>query len=173
MDVGPDGYSQGVLAMCLTFCHRRALVYNNHTCDVCEDCTHRLGGAGRCEQCIYYAGNDVCDLTKSRVPRWRRCCHWNVERDELFETEVLAPSEVAPMVPLDAVDPVLLAREYRDSIELFADEWGLGPEGIPVAKLAVPVVYGAMCSEWGEAVGMEAGPRWAEGMAITTGGTGR
>lgn len=135
--------------MCLTFCHRRRVVYNNHTCDVCEDCVHRLGGAGRCEQCMHYAGNDVCDLTKARVPRWRRCCHWNVERDARFEFEV---GERPPMIPMEAVDSVLLEREYRGDINLFAEEWGLDLKGISVTQIAVPLVYGIRCGEWHEAM---------------------
>lgn len=135
--------------MCLTFCHQRGIIYNNHTCDVCEDCPERLGGAGRCEDCRHYAGNDVCDLTKAKVPRWRRCCHWNVERDERFERN-------GAVIPLDAVDPVLLAREYRDDIAVFAEEWGLDAEGVPVIEIAVPLVYGIPCGEWGEALGNSA-----------------
>jgi hypothetical protein len=103
---------------------------------------------------MHYGGNDVCDLTKARVPRWRRCCHWNVERDACFEFKMDAPSSV---IPLEAVDPVLLEREYRGDIGLFAGEWGMGWDSIPVAEIAVPLVYGVRCGEWQEALGRSAG----------------
>jgi hypothetical protein len=130
--------------MCLTMCHRRGIVYDNHTCDVCQSCPHRLGGAGRCDDCRYYAGNDVCDLTKARVPRWRRCCQWNVERDERIVR--------GESIPLDAVDPALLERAYRGDIALFAQEWGLPKDGIPAGEIAVPLVYGVESGEWSEAL---------------------
>lgn len=130
--------------MCLTMCHRRGIVYNNHTCDVCQSCSHRLGGAGRCEDCRHYAGNDVCDLTKARVPRWRRCCHWNVGRNER-----IVRGEV---IPLDAVDSVLLDREYRSNVALFAEEWGLSLDGIPTGEIVVPLVYGVESGEWSDAL---------------------
>jgi len=102
---------------------------------------------------MHYAGGDVCDLTKARVPRCRRCCHWNVERDARFEFNGDAPR---PVVPLEAVDSVLLEREYRGEIDLFAEEWGLDLDGIPVVEIAVPLVYGIRCGEWNEAMGADA-----------------
>jgi hypothetical protein len=141
--------------MCLTLCHRRGIVYNNHTCDVCRECSHRLGGAGRCGDCRHYAGDDVCDLTKARVPRWRRCCHWNVERDERIVRGDSATE--SPVIPLDAVDPLLLERAYRGDATLFAEEWGMDPEGIPAAEIAVPLVYGVESAEWAEAMGQAGG----------------
>ena len=128
--------------MCLTLCHRRGIVYDNHTCDVCRECPHRLGGAGRCDDCQHYAGNDVCDLTKARVPRWRRCCQWNVEPDERIVR--------GETIPMDAVDPVLLERAYRGDAALFAEEWGINLGGIPIAEIAVPLVYGVESGEWSE-----------------------
>jgi hypothetical protein len=55
-------------------------------------------------------------------------------------------------IPLDAVDPVLLERAYRGDAALFAEEWGLPLDGIPVAEIAVPLVYGVESGEWSEAL---------------------
>jgi hypothetical protein len=132
--------------MCLTLCHRRGIVYDNHTCDVCQECPHRLGGAGRCQDCRHYAGDDVCDLTKARVPRPRWCCQWNVARDGRLKR--------GGEIPLEALDPVLLERQYRGDVGLFAQDWGLDlDQGIPASQIAVPLVYGVESDEWSEGWG--------------------
>jgi hypothetical protein len=61
------------------------------------------------------------------------------------------------VIPLDAVDPLLLERAYRGDATLFAEEWGMDPEGIPTAKIAVPLVYGVESAEWAEAMGQGGG----------------
>jgi hypothetical protein len=64
-------------------------------------------------------------------------------------------------IPLDAVDQVLLERAYRSDVALFAEEWGLPPDGIPAGEIAVPLVYGVESGEWSEALGREEGSRCA------------
>jgi len=139
--------------MCLTLCYRRGIIYDSHTCDVCRTCPHRLGGAGRCDDCQHYAGDDVCDLTKARVPRCRRCCQWNVARDRRIEQ--------GGVVPLEAVDPVLVERAYRGDVGLLAEEWGLRADGVPVSETVVPLVYGVESSEWSEALGSGPESGWS------------
>ena len=61
--------------MCITYCHRRSILYWNHE-DCAAQCELARGPHGGCADCRHRQGA-LCGLTRAPLPG-TGCCHWNV-----------------------------------------------------------------------------------------------
>lgn len=74
--------------MCVTFCHRRRVLYFNHRDCAPRDCLYAGQVEGWCETCRWRQG-ELCGLTRQVLPATGGCCHWNVEVTQ--ESQVVTP----------------------------------------------------------------------------------
>ena len=132
--------------MCITFCHRRRLLYQNH--EDCElfFCPFATGPYPSCQSCCHRR-DGRCALTNAELPAQGGCCHHNVE-----------PAEGPQSVGREMVEPLGLAVEdtelyvlrreaviydlrHDGTVTVNPDElglpytYGLGTDHMPVADL--------------------------------------
>ena len=128
--------------MCITFCHRRRVLYWNHADCHPFECEIALELHGRCLDCRHQ-NDDRCGLTNAPLPDSGGCCHWNVaptREPQIVTREMLAPlefdiveSEVYLLKSLEApytwtsdgqlsIDPDMLGLPFT---------YGLGTERLP------------------------------------------
>jgi hypothetical protein len=133
--------------MCVTFCHRRGVLYWNHASCAVETCDLARGPHGRCETCRHCQA-DICRATNAPLPDGG-CCHWNVA---LVQGRV----EITPAM-LE-----LLGSGSGETMDQVLERWEvphhqLGPlvqVWIDPDELGIPAVYGMGT----ETVGVEAWP---------------
>lgn len=130
--------------MCVTFCHRRRLLYWNHdpcTTDMCPV----AGEAPRpCQTCRHRRDDDTCALTNASLPEAGGCCHWNVTL-----TGGLIPVTPAMVAPLAGFfetakevladlphrmvgDEWVIPLDYSQTLEALGVEYRCGPDGLGV-----------------------------------------
>ncbi len=91
--------------MCVTFCHRRRVLFWNHEDCLFESCPLVAEEHGRCHRCMHRQG-ELCGLTRAPLPSWGGCCHWNVglvEELQPVTPEMLEPLGVTAAEPAAAV----------------------------------------------------------------------
>jgi hypothetical protein len=79
--------------MCVTFCIRRNVLYQNHFDCSPTECQVVGESHGHCLDCRHQQ-DKVCGLTQAPLPAAGGCCHWNVEPMHgplLVSREMLAP----------------------------------------------------------------------------------
>jgi hypothetical protein len=84
------------ISMCVVFCHRRLILYDNHAdcdADICPFVGQILGF---CRTCQHRQGR-VCTLTNSSLPDEGYCCHYNVP---FIETEVAVTTVMVTPLPM-------------------------------------------------------------------------
>lgn len=140
--------------MCLQWCHVRDLLIDNDIpCRrICPD-EIRLAQEGQsCKTCVHRREN-LCILTKERLPHKGVCCHHNATIRQ-FESVTLRAGENVPWELLEAhgVDTV---HELFDRVDS-APELPVGSleDGVVLEAqdLSVPLVYGVCSSCWEEAL---------------------
>ena len=100
--------------MCLTYCHRRRVIYWNHS--DCDRFTCKLAGKPTppCKTCRHHRTDGRCGLTRSPLPAGGGgCCHHNVEPLtglQPVSRETLAPLAIRP----DETVAAVLQREGID-----------------------------------------------------------
>jgi hypothetical protein len=136
--------------MCVTYCHRRQVLYWNH-----EDCSSQTcplvnGPHGRCDDCRHRRG-DICRLTNAPLPESGGCCHGNV-----------ALAQGLRVVTRTMLEPLGVGAE--EMVAEVLERWGApyevngrGQVVVDPDELGIPTVYGLGA----EAVGEEAFP-WPE-----------
>lgn len=124
--------------MCISYCHKRNLLYLNHydcdhyNCDFAAD--DKLTS---CDDCTHAEGN-TCRLTMNPLPLNRCCCHGNVPIPSNDETD---------LITLDKVR--LIASPFDTSIADVLDDYDVpfrindnGDIEIAINELALPKHYG-------------------------------
>lgn len=121
--------------MCVTYCHRRGVVYWNH-----DDCSYLVcplvaESHGRCASCRHRQ-EDACALTHAPLPAEGGCCHWNVE-----------PAQSQTMVTLDMLAPLGVeanetVAEVLDSLSTPYHVDAQGQPWIDPGRLGLPFSYG-------------------------------
>lgn len=121
--------------MCVTFCHRRRLLYWNHdpcTTDMCPV----AGEAPRpCQTCRHRRDDDTCALTNASLPEAGGCCHWNV-------------TLTGGLIPVTPGMVALLAGFFETAKEVLADlphrmvgdEWVIPADHAPALE-ALGITY--------------------------------
>jgi hypothetical protein len=133
--------------MCVTYCHRKRVLYWNH--EDCADwgCELAEGPHESCETCRHWRGR-VCWLTNAPLPDSGGCCHHDVgaaQGLQVVTREMLEPLGIGPGETLADV----LARWDAPYEQL--DRRG---EAVVVDPdmLGIPVVYGAGTESEGEEI---------------------
>ena len=83
--------------MCVTFCHRKNVLYWNHD-DCAVHCPLADGPQGACETCRHHLQQGICWLTNAPLPESGGCCHHDVvpvQGWQVVTCEMLAPLGVA------------------------------------------------------------------------------
>ncbi len=134
--------------MCVTFCHRRCILYWNHvSCEV-EACDLARGPHGRCETCRHCQAG-ICRATNAPLPDAGGCCHWNVTLVQGRVEITLAMLELLGSGPEETMDQVLERWEVpHRQLGPLVQVW-IDPD-----ELGIPAVYGMGT----EMVGVEAWP---------------
>jgi len=122
--------------MCVTFCHRRGVLYWNHASCEPQTCDLARGPHGRCETCLHRQAG-ICRATNAPLPDAGGCCHWNVA---LVQGRV----EITPAIldllgsgPGETMDQVLERWEVpHHQLGHLVQVW-IDPD-----ELGVPEVYG-------------------------------
>ena len=121
--------------MCITYCSRKQVLYDNHNDCQPTDCEFAGEIHGRCVDCRHQQ-EDICGLTQAPLPAAGGCCHWNIE---------------------PASGPLVVSREMLAPLQLTIDESEVGllkDLGVPyrwsaagellidLANLSQPTTYG-------------------------------
>ena len=120
--------------MCLTFCHRREVLYWNHADCSYEFCPVVAETPRHCHSCRYRQGN-ICNLTRSPLPGQGGCCHWNVAlvaTPQPVTLEMLAPLGVGP----EPAAEVLASLDAPYEVDAAGQVW------VDPNRLGVPETYG-------------------------------
>ncbi len=129
--------------MCVSFCHRKTVLFWNHeSCDA-RDCPVAAGPHGDCATCRHSRGG-MCDLTRAPQPADGGCCHHNV-------AVVAGRVEVS----WDMLAPLLIRPE--ELVEQFLRDYDVpfyrGPQArvlVDPADLNLPRTYGIGTEAAGE-----------------------
>lgn len=134
--------------MCVTFCHRRRVLYWNHESCSFDFCSLTVEEPGRCQSCRYRQGGDFCGLTRAALPAPAGrggCCHWNVELvtgPQPVTLEMLAPLDAGP----EPAETLLSGLDAPYEVDPDGRIW-IDPD-----RLDLPEVYGlgteALAPEW-------------------------
>ena len=118
--------------MCVTYCHRRRVLYWNH-----EDCDCDLaqGPHGRCETCRHCQAG-ICRATNAPLPEAGGCCHWGVELTRDWQVVTLAMLELLGVAPTETELGVLV--RWDAPYHLQNSRMWVAP-----GELGLPDVYGA------------------------------
>lgn len=151
--------------MCLTWCHKRSVLIDTDTDDVCGMCVHNLPPAGgiHCATCCHKAGS-VCQATGAPLPERLWCCHHDVSLNEGQLT-----------VTTDHLRGALRFVEMPHVLDLYGAVYcGHGPDGsysVELESLSRPAVFGVSTVHWEEALyssddGAEPVEAWTDGQFI-------
>ena len=121
--------------MCVTYCHRRGVLYWNH-----EDCTSLTchlaeGPHGRCEDCRHRQ-EALCRLTNGPLPDSGGCCHCNV--DLVQGRQVVTPA----MLELPGVGEEENMVDVLNSLEAPYRVDETGRVVVDPDELGLPFTYG-------------------------------
>ncbi len=125
--------------MCVTFCHRRWVLYWNHEPCSFEFCPFAVEKPRRCQSCRYRQASNLCGLTRAALPVPEGkggCCHWNIELvtgPQSVTADMLAPLGGPGLEPVETI-LAFLAAPYE------VDE--AGQVWIDPDRLGLPEVYG-------------------------------
>ena len=143
--------------MCLQWCHVRSLLVDNDIpCSMlCPDTIRLAQTEKSCRSCTHCQPNDDCDiclLTHEITPLAENCCHWNaaIESGEvLLVLGKNVPLELAKAHGVESTSQIFEMVDTAPELEENAPE-----EGIPmyIEEMSVPLVYGAIASDWDEAL---------------------
>lgn len=131
--------------MCLTFCHKREILYDSDTDDVCGMCQHNFPDGKRCESCTHQQrGAATCALTAAPLPMRRWCCHHSLWRRYL-------PGEGERVFGTHHLKGYLRLRPLETVLTEYGVEYE--PTGgdlcrVQMASLSVPLVYGVPVEHW-------------------------
>lgn len=123
--------------MCVTFCHRRGVLYWNHDDCSFEFCPVVSEAHGHCLSCQYrQPAGDICALTRAPLPETGGCCHWNVELVSGLQPvtpQMLAPLNVTgPETVSDLLTSLAAPHEVAAGDQVWIDP----------NRLGVPEIYG-------------------------------
>ncbi len=130
--------------MCLTFCHKRNILYDSDTNEVCDVCPDNWGQYKSCQTCNHRRDKQ-CGLTSAPIPEDRWCCHYNVIQVDgtvLVEMEQLKGQSVRSLGLRHAFQ--IWDTEYSDE--------GDGQYQVILSSLAVPLVFGMPMTHWANAL---------------------
>lgn len=125
--------------MCMTWCHRRQILYWNHEDCHPVDCPQVNEKHGRCDDCrhrLEEAERVWCGLTRTALPAQGGCCHWNVEigqGPQEVTRETLVLFEPSPLEP----EVFVLVRQ-----EVSYQSDGSGRVYVDPDELGLPYTYG-------------------------------
>lgn len=123
--------------MCVTFCHRRGVLYWNHETCSFEFCPLVIEEPGRCISCRYrQPEGDICTLTRALLPETGGCCHWNV--DLMTDLQPVTPEMLAPL-GITGPEP---AEAILDSLAAPYEVDTAGQTWVDPNRLGVPETYG-------------------------------
>ncbi len=120
--------------MCVSFCHRREVLYWNHeNCD--GDCPIVSERHGRCEACRHRR-QALCGLTNTPLPAGGGCCH--------FDVAIVSGEQE---VTREMVEPLGIDKSELEAFVLarFDVEYTVGSRGevlVDPDLLPLPVEYG-------------------------------
>lgn len=136
--------------MCLSYCHRRNVLWWNHASCRAADCAWAAGNFPehwRCVSCPHRQG-EQCGLTGMALPVRGGCCHFGVTR---VHGQVVVPGRALNYVWRDG-----LAAELGWAGVNYEMDAAEGTVQLDVDELAAPFIYGEGTEE-DEPVGVEAG----------------
>jgi hypothetical protein len=138
--------------MCLTFCHRRDLLFDSDTDNVCGVCSFNFQDDKACDACVHQSGEPTlaaeraCALAHAPQPARRWCCHCNVQPKSGWRG-------------LDSSGKDLRGHLRRlplaHVLEMYGAEYQSGEPGeytLNLDSLAVPLVYGVPVEHWTNAI---------------------
>jgi hypothetical protein len=131
--------------VCLTWCHRRGVLYWNH--DDCRRHGCELGGGphGSCRDCRHCQG-EICGLTRCALPGdGTGCCHHDVEPasgPQAVTAAVLAPLGAAA----EQLDAAGISR-LLDELDYAPHTVASGVVYVDPDQLGVPDAYGVGATE--------------------------
>jgi hypothetical protein len=124
--------------MCLSYCHRRKVLYKNHGDCSFVDCPF-VGDEMQiytgCNSCCHQQDH-ICALTGSPLPAEQRCCHWNV-----------IPVQGEQVVTLETLKPLGIMGnetvvEMLDWLDAPYRVDGQGRVLVDLSRLGLPATYG-------------------------------
>jgi dihydropteroate synthase len=114
---------------------RRKIFFWNHDDCSFEICPLVAEEHGRCYSCTHRQG-DNCGLTRSPLPAWGGCCHWNVEVVE--DPQPVTPAMLEPL-GVTAAEPVAAVLASLDAPYTLDDQ---GQIWVDPADLGLSETYG-------------------------------
>lgn len=96
--------------MCITYCHRRNILYWDHEDCHPAQCELVRGPHRRCADCRHRR-EAICRLTNASLPESKGCCHYNVE---VVHGPQLVTPEMLQLLQLDPDETVIEALEGRN-----------------------------------------------------------
>lgn len=115
--------------MCVTFCHRRNVLFWNHENCSSSVCEFAKGPHGRCASCVHNQGQN-CALTNAPLPDNAGCCHWNISLAVGRQIVTLAMVEPLGLNNADSLEADLIRLDtplhrLTEGIAVDPDELGL------------------------------------------------
>jgi hypothetical protein len=120
--------------MCVTYCHRQSVLYWNHDPCSFEFCPFTVEDHGSCNSCRHRQ-DEICGLTRARLPDMGGCCHWNIELGTGLQPvtrEMMDPLAIGP-------DPI---RDVLDALEVSYETDEAGQVWVDPDLLSLPETYG-------------------------------
>lgn len=123
--------------MCVTYCHRRKILYWDHEDCHPAECGFVQGPHGACADCRHQQGN-ICGLTNTPLPQSGGCCHYNVA---VIQGDQRVTPAMVQLLGLDAEETMAEALEGRN-VRYHLDAQISSIILIDPDELPVPTTYG-------------------------------
>lgn len=121
--------------MCITYCFKKAVLYDNHRDCQPVDCAFAGEVHGRCVTCRHQQ-EASCALTQAPLPAAGGCCHWNIE--PVSGPLVVSRAMLAPLQLTIDESEVGLLKDFGVPYH-----WSeIGELLIDLADLSLPITYG-------------------------------
>lgn len=151
--------------MCVTYCHRRRVLFWNHVdCadDICSLVGREHGHCGECRNArdggTSASAEGICGLTNAPIPDdGRGCCHFNV--DWVDGLQVVTPEMLAPLGFDIKKESIIEVLDELDAPYHVGDD---GTIRVEPEELELPQVYGVGTEPVVEDEGIEYTWSWDE-----------
>ena len=149
--------------MCLTYCHRRDLLFDSDTDDVCGVCSFNFQDEKTCDVCVHQTSakslsdERACALARAPQPARRWCCHCNVQPKSGWRGLDPSGKDMRGHLRRLCVDLPWAnhATPMAVVLEMYGAEYQSNAQGeytLNLDSLAVPLVYGVPVEHWTNAI---------------------